>query len=179
MKNRIIITMVSALFITGILSSCDLFDKADDVSFNTTIEKSFVVNNAGAGTYSDEIVLDATADPEVAKYKEKIKSIIINKISYRITNYDGPSGATFEGDMLFGNSGSLGTIEINALNLGTASSSGQEFELAFSQTQIDAIAEQLKTNNTVTATMAGTFSEGPVSFVVEVTIDAKVEADAL
>lgn len=175
MKNRIIVTIMSTLIVAGLLSSCDLFDKVDDVSFNSVFEKSLTVDNAGAGTYSDAIILDATADPEINKYKDKITALVVNSITYRVSNYDGPVDATFNGDMLFGTNGTLGTIAIEGLSL----SSTTEQELQFSQSEIDAIGAQLKDNNTVTVTMAGTFSDGPVSFVVTVKVDATITADAL
>lgn len=64
MKNRILTTFVSAILVTGLLASCDLFDKVDDVSFSSDIKQSFNVSGAGEGTYSDQIILDATSDSE-------------------------------------------------------------------------------------------------------------------
>lgn len=178
MKNKIVIAIMS-IFLAAGLSSCDLFDKVDDVSFSSEVEKSIVINDAPAGSYSDEVVLNVTDDSEVAKYSEKITGIIVNNITYRVSDYSGPSGATFTGDMLFGPSGSLGSVAINGLNLSTASGSGEEFALDLSQSEVDAIAEQLKVNKTLVVIMAGTFSDGPVSLVIHVKIDATIEADAL
>ncbi|MGE0587249.1 MAG: hypothetical protein AB7O48_01640 [Cyclobacteriaceae bacterium] len=184
MKNRILTTIVSAVLVTGLLASCDLFDKVDDVSFTADIKKSFNVSGAEEGAYADQIVLDATSDSEINKYKEKITDIEVNKVTYRVSNYSGPDGATFDGEMLFdasggSASGSLGSVSISSVNLGTASSAGTEFELDLEQSEVDAIAAQLQDNNTVTATMDGTISAGPVSFTVEVVINAKITADAL
>lgn len=182
MKNRNLITIVSALFVAGLLTSCDIFDKADDVSFNASFDESFTITNAPAGTLEKSIVVDATTDPEVNKYKEKITSIVINEITYKVTDYDGPSTATFSGDAVFGTSSdtdAFGSVEISSLNLSNASSTGQEFQLSLAQTEVDAIAAQLKNNSTVTVTFAGTLSEGPASFKIQVKVDATIEADAL
>ncbi len=175
MKNPLHPNTLLTLLVVALMTSCDLFDKVDDVSFNSEFEESLVVDNAEAGTYSDEIILDATTDPEVDKFKDKINALTVNSITYRVSNYDGPPNATFDGDMLFGTNGTLGTIAIEGISL----SSTVEQELVFSQSEIDAIAAQLKDNNTVTVTMAGTFSDGPVSFVITVKIDVTITADAL
>ena len=69
MKNRFFASMLSAMFIVGLMASCDLFDKADDISFSTEFDKSLTVDNAANGSTSDPITLDATTDREVAKYE--------------------------------------------------------------------------------------------------------------
>ncbi len=175
MENRFLTSKLAALAMVILLASCNLFDKVDDVSFTTEFEDSFVVNNAPAGTYSDVITLDATSDPEVSKYKEKIKGITLNKITYRVTNFDGPTGTTFSGNALFGTNGALGIVEISNLNL----ASTEELELNLTQDTVDKVANQLKDDKKVTVTFAGTFSSGPVSCVIELKVNAKVTADAL
>jgi len=179
MKNRFLVSMVSALFVVGLMASCDLFDKADDISFSTEFDESITVNDAPAGSYSDQITLDATTDPEVAKYKEKIQNIELNEVTYKVSNYVGPDDATFTGDVLFGTNGTLGSVSISAVNLSDASNSGDEMELDLSQDEVNAVAAQLKDDKAVLVTMAGEFSDGPVSFVLTVKVDAKITADAL
>lgn len=179
MKNRFLVSMLSTMFLVGVMASCDLFDKADDISFSTEFEKSLTVDQAGKGSYSDKIILDATTDAEVAKYKEKIQNIELNKVTYRVSEYDGPADATFTGDILFGENGNLGSVSISGINLLDASTSGDEMELDLSQDEVNAVAAQLKNDKTVLVTMAGEFSDGPVSFVVTVTMNAKITADAL
>jgi hypothetical protein len=179
MENRFLTSKLSALLLVVLFSSCDLFDKADDVSFSTEFEESFDINNAPEGSFSDVITLDATTDPEVNKYKEKIKDFTINKITYKVKNYDGPDGATFTGTVLFGASGILGTIDITELDLSAASDSGVETELVLSDAIVEKVAKQLKDDKAVAMTMAGTFSNGPLSCVIEVKVNAKVTADAL
>ncbi|MEP2670673.1 MAG: hypothetical protein ABJH04_16840 [Cyclobacteriaceae bacterium] len=179
MKNRFLVSMVSALFVVGLMASCDLFDKADDISFSTEFDESITVNDAPAGSYSDQITLDATTDPEVAKYKEKIQNIELSEVTYKVSNYVGPDDATFTGDVLFGTNGTLGSVSISAVNLSDASTSGDEMELDLSQDEVNAVAAQLKDDKAVLVTMAGEFSDGPVSFVLTVKVEAKITADAL
>lgn len=179
MKNRFLVSMVMAIFIAGLISSCDVFDKVDDVSFSTNFQESIQITDAPEGSYSKSVTLDATTDPEVDRYKDKIKGIELNKITYKVSGYNGPSDATFSGDMLFGTNGSLGSVAISGLNLNTASSSGVETELDLSQQEVDAVANQLKSDKAVVVTMAGNFSKGPVTFLLTVKVDAKITADAL
>jgi len=179
MENRSLASKLSTLLVIALLASCNLFDKVDDVSFNTEFEESFVINGATTDPYSSVITLDATSDPEVNKYKEKIKEITINKITYTVTNYNGPAGTTFSGDALFGANPSLGSVAISNLNLGSASSSGEEFELDLSQETVDKVTNQLKADKKVAVTLAGTFSNEPVNCVIKLKVNAKVTADAL
>lgn len=169
----------SALFVgfafTCSSLSCDLFDKADDISFTTDFEKSFDVVDAN-NTYAETITLDATTDPEVEKYKEKIQDITVNKITYRISGFRGLNDANISGDVLFGPNGSLGTVTIPSTNL---SSSTEEIELDLSQEEVDEISNQLKNDKKVTVTMSGTVENGPVDFTITFKVDAKITANAL
>jgi len=178
MKNRFLVSMLSTIFLAGLMSACDLFDKADDISFSTEFKESLNVEN-GIGSYAKTITLDATTEPEVAKYKEKIKNITLNKVTYKVSNYVGSADATFTGDILFGLNGKLGTVSIDNVNLSQASTSGAEMELDLSQDEVNAVAIQLKDDKAVDVTMAGEFSTGPVNFTVTVKINAKVTANAL
>jgi hypothetical protein len=81
---------VFLLFALGTISSCDLLDKADDVSFDVTVPLTFLIDenadNPSGMAYSDTQLLDATANSEVAKYASKIKEFKVNKVTYTISH---------------------------------------------------------------------------------------------
>ncbi len=87
----------------GTLTSCELFDKADDVSFDVVLPLEFVIDenadNPDGASYSDTQLLDATSDPDVAKYANKIKEFKVNRITYTISSAD-PTSVSFTGGSL-------------------------------------------------------------------------------
>ncbi|MEQ9592016.1 MAG: hypothetical protein RLN86_05425 [Cyclobacteriaceae bacterium] len=185
MKKRSLLSIAIAFSLAMLFSSCDLFDKADDISLTRDLTQTLNVSESNSGTdlsYSKSFIIDATTDPEVDKYKDKINEVEVNKITYKISNFVGTSGTTFSGDLKFAQaSASTFTIAatINNLDLSQASSSGTSFDLDFSPTDVSTIAGLLKNDKSVQVQLSGTLSEGPASFSVEVTINATITADAL
>ena len=107
MKKLLSATLI--LFAVVSFSACDLFDNADDVAFTRDLEESFDVTIAGEGQdveYSENLVLDATMDDDIDKYKDRITEIDVNKIEYQITSFNGPEGATASGSFGFSHSSS-------------------------------------------------------------------------
>ena len=170
---------------TTLFTSCDLFDKVDDVNFDTSLEQTINITEESTGTnvaYSETILLDATSDPDIDEYKDKISGFTIKKVSYQVTSFDGASVSTFSGTLAFGDA-SLTTSTVSAtitnLNLQQAYTSGQIFELTFNQADADKIAALLKDDKAVKIYLNGTLSQTPVYAIVNVIVDVSVKADAL
>jgi hypothetical protein len=182
LKSRAILMMaVSApLFL-----SCDLLDDADDVSFDTTLEQNIYAAESNPGTnvdYDEVITLDATTDPDINEYKEKIKGFKINSITYKVTSFDGTPGSTFSGTLAFGDastSTSSVAATITNLDLSAALTSGTEFEVTIDQADVNEIQAMLKSDKAVKIYLDGTLSETPVYFTLHIILDVTVEADAL
>src|SRR6187551_813152 len=101
------ITLFSLLGMLTLLAGCDLFNDLDDVSFDSTLSENIVVSESGTGTNvanSKIIVLDATTDPDINQYKDKIKGIKVNKVSYKVISYTAADLVTLSGTMSFGES---------------------------------------------------------------------------
>lgn len=184
MKKTNFIILLSTLFAITLISSCGLLDDAGDISFPSDLKKSIDVNETATGMnlpYSSEILLDATADSEIKKYKDKIKSISVNSIKYKISNFTGTAGTTFTGSMAFGKAGQALTISssLSNVDLQAASNSGAETEVALPQADIDKIAALLKDDKAVTISVSGTLSEAPTSFKLEIIVNAKITANPL
>lgn len=177
-----LIVMVS---FTTLFVACDLLDDADDIDFDATLEQSINVTEASTGTnvnYAETIILDATDDPDIDEYKDKITGFTINKVSYQITGFDGTAGTTFTGTLSFGDA-SLATSTVSAtitnLNLQTANSSGQIFDLTISQADVDKVAALLKDDKAVKIYLDGVLSNTPLYCTVRVILEVTVKADAL
>jgi hypothetical protein len=175
----------SLVFIAFAFTSCNLFDKADDVTFTTTLDQTFNVDEEAEATdkaYSQQLVVDATADPQINKYKNKIKRFTVNKVTYKIINYSGGEITFNNGSVSFSSSGaSIADVvaTISNLDLQAAYNSGTEYELTLSPDAITKIQNYLKASKAVKVYLAGTLSQTPVAFDVEVKLDLKVESGVL
>ena len=177
---------IGLALIALMFTSCDLFDKADDISFDTTLEEAIVVNEpatAVSKTYSKYITLDATSDPEINKYKSKISGFKVKKVNYQVTQFTQNSVITISNASIsFGDASSsaaevLGTIP--NINIKEAFDNGTVFELTLDQTKINRISSLLKDDKAVKVYVEGTLSQTPVEFEITVSLDVTVEADAL
>jgi hypothetical protein len=179
------IGVVAMISFATLFTSCDLFEDADDIDFDATLEETITVTEESTGTnvaYAETILLDATSDPDIDEYKDKITGFTVKKISYQVTSYDGPSLCTFSGTLAFGDA-SLATSTVSAtitnLNLQQAYTSAQVFDLTFNQADTDKIAALLKDDKAVKIYLNGTLSQTPVYCTIRVIVDVSVKADAL
>lgn len=166
------------LVVFSAFSSCDLLDKADDVSFDTTLPLTFIIDenadNPGGMSYSDTQLLDATSDPEVAKYANKIKEFKVNKITYSISAVD-PSGVTF-------NSGSIvvassGTTIASAGNVSLTSVT--DVELSANTAGFNELAANLLDDKEELIKLQGTFTKTPIAFTLACKFHVTITANAL
>lgn len=172
-----------SVFVLGV-SSCN---KVDDVTFAVNLTHTFHVNQVAAGddiVYQVQEVLDAaSADSEFNKYKESIKSVAVNSVTYTMQNVATP-GVLFTG----------GTIAYSAMvvtepdptmavaNVGVENvkaAENQERSLTFSQVAINDMSNLLKTNKQLNVYLNGTLSTSPAQFDVMMTIKATVTANTL
>jgi hypothetical protein len=188
MKNLVFRTLLGLAAIAFTLSGCNLLDKADDVTFEITLDKSFVIDENGTFTnkayVGDPVLLDLASHTDVAPYINKIKSVSITKIEYSITSYTSePPGTavTFSnGSMRYsetngGTSLTLSTIP-GSVNLMT--SSGIQ-TLPKDDTNFNALAKLLLDKKQAYVSTNGTLSSTPVSFNVPTTFYIKIVANAL
>jgi hypothetical protein len=168
---------VFLLFALGTFSSCDLFDKVDDVSFDVTLPLDFVVNetadNPSGKTYTDSKLLDASSDPEVAKYASKIQEFKVNKVTYTISGASDPS-ITFTNGTLKVSSGKT-IASASSVSL----SNTAETELTADTAGFNELASLLLADKQELVTLQGTLSETPVSFTVKFKFYVTLTADAL
>src|SRR5215213_3090874 len=165
MKNHFLRTLAGLALIASTFTGCDLFDKADDVKLDTTLPLEFLVNeqavNPGGKQYASTKTLNALDNADVAKYKDKIKEIKLNRITYIISDYSGTSSVTFTNGSLNAVSKTLATA--TSVNL----QSSAETELTnIDQAGFDEFAKQIKANKQVDVTVAGTLSATPVAFKI-------------
>lgn len=186
------IMLRSALFIgfafLGSSLSCDLFDKADDITFDVEIKHTFVIDEnldsqGSSVTYFDSDMIDPNQNPEFAKYKDKIQELTINEVTYTVTGYDPSSAGTeFSGGMgsfsaSAGNASAFASAALTFQNI--PGSVGGSFTLNYSVSDLQAISQQLQDLQSVYFQVSGTFDQTPVAFSVPVTLHCTIKADAL
>jgi len=162
----------------GTFSSCDLFDKADDVSFDTTLPLTFVINetvdNPGGKAYTATQLLDATSDPEVARYASKIKEFKVNRITYSISSVN-PGGITFNnGEILVS---STGTKIATAGNVALTDVS--DVELTANTAGFNELATKLLDDKKEEIKLQGTLTKTPIAFTLSFKFYITITANAL
>jgi hypothetical protein len=161
-------------------ASCSLFDKVDDVNFEAKLPLEFVVNETAMSTspvtYTETKTLDATQNAEVAKYKDKIKEIKVNKITYVVSGYSA-SGAvvTFTNGTLKVASSGKTIASAASVNL----QSTAEAELTADTAGFNELGQLLKADKSETIQLQGTFSSTPVAFKVTVYFHTTITAEVL
>ncbi|MEI9919293.1 MAG: hypothetical protein WDO14_10895 [Bacteroidota bacterium] len=171
-------------------ASCDWFDKADDVTFDVALTHTFHVNQTAEDTdviYQVQEVLDAaSASSDFAKYKDKIKNISVQGVTYEIQNCT-ISGILFT-DGTIAYSAITATEPSSDPNIGAVASVGvenvkaaenQEKNLQYSQVALNDMSNLLKNNKELNVYLKGTLSKTPAQFDVVLTVKASVTADAL
>lgn len=172
MKIKHLFSLVMLLTL-GAFTSCELFDKVDDVTFDVVLPLDFVIDedDPEAGSYVDSKVLDANSDPEIAKYADKIKEFKIDKITYTISNAD-PTSVTTSGTLSTSSS-----VIATALNVSLANTT--ETDLTANIDGFNDLAAKLLDDKQETVLVTGTLSDTPVSFNVRFRFYVRITADAL
>lgn len=166
-------------------ASCDLFDKVDDVTIDVTLEHIFHVDETADlsnVTYGDLEILDAAdVNSDFEKYKDKIKSITVNEVTYEVMNHTVGTTTIFTNGNI-GFSASTGASATSVASLGIENikaAEGQVKNLPFSQPGLNEIGTLLKDDKTVNVYLYGTFSKTPVKFDVKVKVMVSMTADAI
>jgi hypothetical protein len=177
MKNttRILLLIVLAC---GPFYSCDWLKKLDDVTFDATLSLPFVINetavNASGKDYSDSKLLNASSDPEVAKYASKINKFKVNKITYTISGAN-PNTVTFTNGTLKIASTSKTIATATSVNLASTT----ETDLTADTAGFDELAAKLLDDKQETIQLQGRLSKTPVAFTVTFKFYVSITAGAL
>ncbi|HEY0742241.1 MAG TPA: hypothetical protein VGD40_12295 [Chryseosolibacter sp.] len=183
MKKFIVTTLAIVAVITT-FSSCDLLDKADDVTFDVQfkVPTSFEVSEEAENPVNPYTSLQSTMDvdnPQYDQYKNKIKDVTINKIEYTISNFsaDGPVTLTSGEAIFFGTGETIAAGKIASVT--NKALSNHTGELQASAAALEEIEKIIFEDGEVFVVSRATLSDAPVFFNVNVTIHATIKANAL
>lgn len=101
------------LFFIGLLfAGCENDDDFSTIDLNTSIIHTVdvVIPDSTQKEYSQDFLINPINNEELSKYKEQLESFSIDKISFKIVNFQGSPEAEFEGTIQF--EGSSYAIEL-------------------------------------------------------------------
>lgn len=160
-------------------------DELDDVTFSTTLEEVIAVDESSTAenvSYSESIVIDATTDSDIEKYKEKIKQVTITQVEFTVEDYTGPTDCMLDGTVSFGDtSGGTASVvlTLSDVNLEDLATSGEAMTLDIDADDLAAIATLVEDDQAFTIYISGTLSETPLTCNIRVKVYVSVTADAL
>lgn len=167
----------ASIFVLGALSSCDWLEKADDVSFDTTVPVIYVVNetsnNPSGKAFTSTKVLDVASDPDIAKYASKIKEFKVNKVTYTISGAN-PTSVTFSNGKIVTSSGKT-IASASSVDL----SNTTETLLTTDNAGINDLAASLLSTNQAEVILQGNLSKTPSAFTLTVRYYLTITANAL
>jgi hypothetical protein len=156
-----------------VLASCKDFPT---LSVNTSNEMTIDVNKTGT-QYSGTKLLDPTTDATFNKYLKKLSDINISRVTYTISNFDGPNtqiaNATFDiADSNGGNKVNLGSFS----NINLASIEDKETDLVYDSNAASKLENFLiQAPNKVTVYYNGTVNQAPVKFTLKLKFYSKIK----
>lgn len=170
-----------AFLFSLLFSACNL----ETITFHSTLHQTIYVDETTGAknkAYADTIVLDATTDSDIQKYKSKIRSFKVNTIQYTIGNYDGPPNCIFNGSISFGDQ-DANTADFAAnvtdLNVSETFANATVMSVEVTDEDVATINSLLKSDKAVKIYLNGTLSQTPVTFDINIKVDVGVEAETL
>jgi hypothetical protein len=187
--SKMLLSIAIMFAIVTVLAACDLFDKADEITIPSEIHVTWTVDENAEHTdfaYTDTKTVKLSDDPELEKYISKIKDVKIEKITYKITDYEEPNGGAVylkDGVASFATSGTSTaavTVPFAAtaagVNLQTTTS---ETELTIDAAGLTQLAAIFKKEKQLDMNAVGILSSTPVSFKIVSTFHVKITAEVL
>lgn len=164
------------LLMTFSFSSCDEAEELLNLTkdFDDTIIETIAISidktTGNRAAFSNTKVLSID-DPELQPYINKIKSVEIKSLSYKIINFNGDATGDVNGEFLIDNIVYL----TNAFVVKTEADNGTIFKIT-EVAELNEIATKLKANKKLTAEYSGDAlcDNEDMDFLVEITLDVKI-----
>ncbi len=177
------------LFIIAVLtiSGCDQAGELKGVEFDTDLNFSVPVAELTNGTnikYDQSIILDATTNPEIKKYADKIRSIQVQSMEFAIEDYTTMiPDEIYLTNTVFGFGAKTSTspqssCNVDALPVTHWADTGF-FRFDSCNSTFNALSNFLTGEQAAKFYIKGTFTKAPVSFKLKVHMKVSVAATAL
>ncbi len=191
MKQEITLLFGALWFVVLIagltISGCEQTNELKAVDFNTDLNFSVPVSELTNGTnisYDQSLILDATTNPEIKEYADRIRDIKVLSMEFAIENY-----TTMIPDEIYLNNAVFGfgaktsttpqsSCNVDALPVTHWADTGF-FQFDSCNSTFNAVGDFLTSEQAVKFYIKGTFTKAPVSFVLIVRMNVRVTATAL
>jgi hypothetical protein len=177
--------VINSLFLACIIFafSCDKAEDLTDVNFNVVLTKTLPVAVITTDDMTTSVILEATTDPEILKYADKIKRYEITELTFAIENYSAPTTTEiyFDGEIGFSKktqNEATTSCAISPLNITHVAATGP-FPISTCNDILDGISVVFLADNAVKMYMTGTFTKEPVTFDLVVSAKVKITANPL
>lgn len=178
------LSIFSLVLIPVVLLSCDFLDKFDHFSAGNTFEQSFSVTvDENDPSFSGSVEFAATDDETINENIDKISDYKLDKLSFTIDSYNGPSNSAGNGQFTFASLGTtLGSpIVVSNVNFSELAASGVELEVPLTDEIVLAVRNAYLNNQTITIEASGEITNltepATFDFTVLMSIEARVEVD--
>jgi hypothetical protein len=188
--KKTLLSVAFAAAIAFVFAACDLFDKADEITIPSEIEVVWTVDENADQTnfaYTQTKTVKLSDAPEFEKYLDKVKEVKVERITYKITDYnDDPHHEQVyfkDGVASFASAGtSTPAVTVpfaataSGVNLQTVTS---EVDLAIDADGLNKLAAIFKQEKELDMNAVGTLTRTPVSFKIVSTFHVKIVAEVL
>ncbi len=158
-----------------VFTSCQNFPTA---KVQTTLEQDFSINRTGT-TFNESTLIDATNDADFDKYKRKINSIDIDRVTYTITSFTGPSNQILQNGILsVADADGKNPINVATFtNLNLSNDLGQEKDLQTSSAGLARLQDLLRKDPyQAVISYSGNVNQGPVKMNISLKFYSKLTA---
>ena len=171
------ILFITVLFSSLLLSSCgDDLENLLDVSFNTSISQNIAVNVVGGNNSLNQTIPFSLANTDTSKYLDKLKTLEIKKMTYKIIEFSGDPTGKITVD-LQADGETLHSITDKTVN--TEFVNATVFEVTNKVALLNAATSLLKNKTISLKTTGQTITTEAMNFKILVTLDLAVVANPL
>jgi len=158
------------------MTSCDELDELTEFDINEGFSETLTVDLPAESplTWSESVTIDISENQEISDNLDLIQDVVINSLTYQITNLSGQGSTVTEASFTFNGT----SISVEDLDLVAADASGTVFEVE-DTSLLSAIASALKDNPAISLGLSGTIDAVPVSFDVIIDLETTVTVDVL
>ena len=159
--KKILILICPLLF-----TACENFPA---ITVGTTAEMNFDINKSDLN-YEGSRLLDPSTNETFEKYKGKLNDVIVTKVTYTITKFDGPATQTASANFFVADGDGNGQQTLASFsNVNLSSALNTETDMSISSTVATQLGQYiLQAPNKATVSFTGSVNEAPVKFSVKV-----------
>ncbi len=177
MKSNFFSLLLAVFTSSALLFGCK---NDDDVTFDVTIPVDYVVDETAVSSIGKSIdiqgTLDALTSAQVTKYKDKIKNVYINSISYAISSVE-PSGTINLSRIDVVLKGSLDPIVAETSSQLLATKADTEMTER-NDYEFQKLSDQIKYNQQSQILIRTSVSKTPIKFTLTLKVSLKIVASS-